>query len=240
MQPLNSMQTHSTAPLWTYEDLGILLGAALPCLLLSALAAKLTGLALTQKGVITALSQTVLYAALLLALYLLLSRRYRLRFWQAMDWRVPWRHMAFTALLGPLLAVSMGLLALLLGARPEPTAMDELLQDRWSILAIALAATTIGPIFEELIFRGFAQPLFVNSLGLIGGLIVTALPFSLLHGPQYNWSWQRLLILTLASIVFGLVRHLTGSTAASSLTHASYNLTFVAGMISQGDPFNRL
>jgi membrane protease YdiL (CAAX protease family) len=75
--------------------------------------------------------------------------------------------------------------------------------------------------------------LFVRSLGLAGGLIATALPFSLLHGPQYNWNWQRLVILTLASIAFGYVRHKTGSTAASSLTHAAYNLTFMAGLISK-------
>jgi membrane protease YdiL (CAAX protease family) len=75
---------------------------------------------------------------------------------------------------------------------------------------------------------------------LPAGLLVTALPFSLLHGPQYNWSWQRLLVLTLASIAFGLIRHRTGSTAASSLTHAAYNLTFLAGMLMQGDLLKKI
>lgn len=229
------MLPRQESPLWTYEDLGILLGAALPCLVVSALAAKLLGLFVPQKGVVAALSQVVLYGGVLGCLYLMLSSRYGLSLLDAMDWRVPWRRMAFTAMLGPLLALMMGFLALLLGAKKEAMAIDALLKDRWSILAIGLAASTIGPVFEELIFRGFAQPLFVRSLGLAGGLLATALPFSLLHGPQYNWGWQRLLLLTLASIAFGLVRHKTGSTAASSLTHAAYNLTFLAGMIFQGD-----
>ncbi len=229
------MTASPESPLWTYEDLGILLGAALPCLVVSALSAKLLGFVIAQKGVVAALSQLLLYGGLLGCLYLVLSLRHGLSFWQALSWRVPWAGMLLTGLLGPALAVTLGLLALLLRARKETVAMDALLQDPWSILAIGIAASTAGPIFEELVFRGFAQPLFVRSLGLAGGLLATALPFSLLHGPQYNWNWQRLLLLTLASIVFGLVRQRTGSTAASSLTHAAYNLTFLAGMIFQGD-----
>ncbi len=234
------MQERAADPVWTYEDLGILLGAAVPCLLLSALAAKFFSLFLPQKGVVTALSQVVLYGGILGSLYLMLATRYGLEFWRAMDWKAPWRRMAMTAMLGPALAVSMGFLAVALGTRQESMAIDDLLKDRWSILAIGLAATTIGPVFEELIFRGFAQPLFVRSLGLLGGLLATALPFSLLHGPQYNWSWQRLVVLTLASMAFGLVRHRTGSTAASSLTHAAYNLTFMSGLILQGDLLKKL
>jgi membrane protease YdiL (CAAX protease family) len=225
------MQEHEGHPVWTYEDLGILLGAVLPCLVLSALAAKLIGLVVPQKGVVTALSQMLIYGGVTGSLYMILQKRYDLNFWEAMEWRVPWRRMALTALLGPALALAMAFLALALRTPQETMVLDSLMQDRLSIIAIGLAATTIGPVFEELIFRGFAQPLFVRSLGLAGGLLATALPFSLLHGPQYNWSWQRLLILTLASVAFGIVRHRTGSTAASSLMHAAYNLTFMAGLI---------
>jgi membrane protease YdiL (CAAX protease family) len=229
------MTASQESPLWTYEDLGLLLGAALPCLVVSALSAKLLGLFIPQKGVVAALSQVILYAGLLGCLRLILSWRRGLSFWPALHWRLPWQGMLLTGLLGPLLALTMGLLALLLGAKKETVAMDALLGDRWSVIAIGIAASTAGPVFEELVFRGFAQPLLVRSLGLAGGLLATALPFSLLHGPQYNWNWQRLLLLTLASAVFGLVRQRTGSTAASSLTHAAYNLTFLAGMIFQGD-----
>lgn len=225
------MYQDEARPAWTYEDLGILLGAVLPCLVLAALTAKGLSLFIPQKGVVTAISQVLIYVGVTGTLYLMLRAKYDLAFWRAMDWRVPWRAMGLTAMLGPVMAIGAALLSLLLKTPQEAQAIDGLLTDRLSVIAIGFAATTIGPVFEELIFRGFAQPLFVRSLGLVGGLIVTALPFSLLHGPQYNWSWQRLLILTLASIGFGLVRHYTGSTAASSLTHAAYNLTFMAGVI---------
>jgi uncharacterized protein len=226
-------------PAWTYEDLGILMGMLLPSLVVAALVGKAAGAFLPQKGVVTVLMQVCIYAGVMGSLFMLLRVRYGLDFWKAMAWNVPWRGMARTAMLGPTLAFSLALLAVYLDTPTEKMAIDDLLKDRRSMWAIGLAATTIGPLFEELLFRGFAQPLLVRSLGVIGGLVVTSLPFSLLHGPQYNWGWQRLLVLTLASIVFGLVRWWTGSTAASTLTHAAYNLTFMAGMIFQGDKLNR-
>jgi len=225
------MQQDERRPVWSYEDLGILLGAVLPCLVLAAVGTKLLSFVVPQKGVLTAFSQVLIYGGVSASLYMILKARYGIEFWSAMDWRVPWRRMALTVFLGPALALAMGFLSLALRTPNEPTALDELLKDRWSIIAIGIAATTIGPVFEELIFRGFAQPLFIRSLGLVGGLVVTAIPFALLHGPQNNWNWQRLLILMLAGLVFGLVRHMTGSTAASSLTHAAYNLTFMAALI---------
>lgn len=225
-------------PVWNYEDLAILAGMVLPSLILAALAAKLLAAFLPQKGVVTAIVQILIYMGVTGSLYMLLKVRYGVDFWQAMAWRIPWRGMPWTALLGPALAFTMALLAVALNTPREGMAIDALLKDRASILAIGLAATTIGPLFEEIVFRGFAQPLFVRSLGLAGGLLATALPFSLLHGPQYNWNWQRLLILTLASIAFGIVRYRTASTAASTLTHGAYNLTFMAGIIFQGERLN--
>ncbi|MBM3759125.1 MAG: CPBP family intramembrane metalloprotease [Acidobacteria bacterium] len=225
------MERRDGEPVWSYEDLGILLGAVLPCLVFAAISAKGLSYLVPQKGVVAALSQMLIYIGVAGSLYFMLQARYGLEFWAAMDWRVPWRRMMLTGLIGPALAIGMSILAFFLGIRREPFPIDSLMTDRASVLAIGFAATTIGPVFEELIFRGFVQPLFVHSLGLVGGLLATAMPFALLHGPQYNWNWQLLVILTIASVVFGIVRHVTGSTAASSLTHAAYNLTFMLGMI---------
>jgi membrane protease YdiL (CAAX protease family) len=108
-----------------------------------------------------------------------------------------------------------------------------LLRDRWSILLVGTFAVTLGPLAEELIFRGFLQPLAVRSFGQWAGITLASAPFALLHGPQYAWNWQHMLLLFLASFVFGYTRHRTGSTAASTVVHATYNLTFFVGYLAQ-------
>jgi membrane protease YdiL (CAAX protease family) len=61
--------------------------------------------------------------------------------------------------------------------------------------------------------------------------LVTAAAFSFLHGSQYEWHWQYLLVLFLAGSAFGLARHRTGSTAASFMLHMGYNLTQLTAAI---------
>ena len=64
--------------------------------------------------------------------------------------------------------------------------------------------------------------------------VVTAVPFALLHGPAYQWSWQHLLLVFLAGCVFGVVRSVLDSTLAAAATHSAYNLTLLAGYIANG------
>jgi membrane protease YdiL (CAAX protease family) len=102
------------------------------------------------------------------------------------------------------------------------------------LILTGLFGVSIGPLCEELAFRGFLMPLLIRSLGAWAGVLITALPFALLHGPQYSWSWQHIVLLALAGTAFGLVRHLSGSTAAAVMTHATYNLTFFSALVMQG------
>jgi hypothetical protein len=86
---------------------------------------------------------------------------------------------------------------------------------------------------EELGFRGFLLPLMMRTFGTVGAVVLCSGLFVGLHGPQYAWSWQHLVLLMIASVVFCLVRIWTGSTAASTLVHATYNLTFFTGYLFQ-------
>ena len=72
-----------------------------------------------------------------------------------------------------------------------------------SAAVTGLFAVILGPAVEELIFRGFLLPLFVRSFGVAAGIVLAAAPFVLMHGPQYDWSWQYLTLLLAASTVFG-------------------------------------
>jgi membrane protease YdiL (CAAX protease family) len=70
------------------------------------------------------------------------------------------------------------------------------------------------------------MPLLVRSFGALTGVLAAAAPFALLHGFEYAWNWQRLVIIFLAGAAFGWMRHRSGSTAAATVMHCAYNLVF--------------
>jgi membrane protease YdiL (CAAX protease family) len=85
-------------------------------------------------------------------------------------------------------------------------------------------------VAEELIFRGFLQPLLVRSLGAVPGILAAAVPFGLLHFSEYGNSWRHAVLISGAGAAFGWMRHATGSTKASTLMHAAYNALFFASL----------
>jgi membrane protease YdiL (CAAX protease family) len=80
---------------------------------------------------------------------------------------------------------------------------------------------TLGPIIEELLFRGFMQPVLVDSLGVFPGILATSVLFSGMHLMQNDFIWQSGVLITLVGFVLGVVRHVSGSTRASAITHIS-------------------
>jgi membrane protease YdiL (CAAX protease family) len=130
--------------------------------------------------------------------------------------------------------LSFGVLALaaLLRVPQKETPMEQLLSDWLSLVVAAVLGVTLGPWFEELMFRGLLQPVAVRALGVIPGIVIAALPFALLHGPQYGWSWKHILLITVAGAAFGWKRHTSGSTGAAAVMHSAYNMVLFAGYIA--------
>lgn len=223
-------------PFWSWIDAALLFALAVPCLFLSALLSK--GLfALASAPPSVAMKAITLqfgaYALWFGVLVLLLKTRYDEPFWASLGWKVPWPRMGLTIFAGPLLVLTVAVLGQVLNTPQIDNSIEKMLHGRMSILLVGFFATTLGPLAEELIFRGFLQPLMMRTFGVAAGIVLSSLPFALLHGPQYSWSWQHIVLLVLASTVFGFTRHRTGSTAASTLVHATYNLTFFAGYLLQ-------
>ena len=96
-----------------------------------------------------------------------------------------------------------------------------------------LFVVVLGPVFEELVFRGFLLPLLVQTFGPAGGILLTALPFALLHGAQNQWAWQQITVIGIAGAAFGYAKYRTGSTAASTLLHSGFNLVGAIAYIFQ-------
>ena len=224
-------------PIWSYEDLALFVGAVLPCLLFAVLllrATRAVAPALFADQTARALAfQALLYAFLMGALYLLISWRYKRPFFFSLGWKFPERYRLLSVFAGPPLAIGVASLGMILRTPTIPSQIENLITGRWSLVMVMLFGTIFGPAFEELLFRGFLFPLLARSLGPWPGIILTAIPFALLHGPEYGWIWQQVLLIGIAGAVFGVARHKTGSTAAAAIVHASYNLTFFAGFVIQ-------
>jgi membrane protease YdiL (CAAX protease family) len=216
-------------PYWSYEDLALFLGAVLPCLGVAALAVRLVRL--PTEGVKAVTLQFLFEALLLAALYLLIARRYGRPFWSSLGWTFEYRGAWLCLIAGPVLTIALGFLGVALHA-PNTSAIRSLMTDRLSQSFVILFGTLAGPVFEELVFRGFLLPLFARSMGSWPAVLLTAAMFALLH-IEYRGSWQAILIVGLAGIVFGFVRIKTGSTAASAVVHVGYNATLFAIYLAQ-------
>ena len=51
---------------------------------------------------------------------------------------------------------------------------------------IGIIGTTLAPLCEEIVFRGFLQPLLVRSFGAASGVLLAALAFGLMHLQEWS------------------------------------------------------
>jgi len=231
-------QTPEPFPYWSYQDAAVLAGLALPALILGTLLVDgvFRAVSTAAPGQTPQLlaAQFVGYAILLAVLYALLKLRYGQPFWKSMGFTPTDKRVVVGCIMwGPLLAFGVSLLGLLLRTPEMDMPIKKFLQGREAVLLVAIFGTTLGPLCEELFFRGFLMPLVMRSLGTVAGIVIAALPFAVLHGPQYGWSWRHVLLVTVAGAAFGWVRHRTGSTTAATVMHAAYNLTFFISFLFQ-------
>ncbi len=141
------------------------------------------------------------------------------------------------AMLGVLLAISTVVLGYLLMTPDTETHFEKMLADPASRVVVGLFSVTVGPMVEELLFRGLLQPVLVNVSGVFPGILLTAVLFGALHLPQYDYIWQLGVALVIVGFVLGTVRHVTGSTKASTIVHIAFNsLPFLALMASGNPP----
>jgi hypothetical protein len=225
-------------PFWDYKDAVLFLGAFVPSLLAAGLLVRLFFSRLVPPGQgqtpMLLATQFLAYAIWFAALYLILRTKYDRPFWKSLAWVDPWWRFPLHVTSGIVLAVAVAIGSLVLEAPDIDMPIKRLLVSRTSVLLVGLAAATAGPACEELAFRGFLFPLLARSLGPALGIFVTALPFALLHGPQYAWSWRHLMFIAIAGAAFGWKRYKSGSTAAAAIMHASYNITFFAAYVLNG------
>jgi len=232
--PVGSARTSSSGenPVWKAWDVLAIVGLAVGTAFFSQLAILFgahylfyPGLRLkelAQQPLLLIISQFVIDGAIVAYLILWVEGMYRTPFWPAIRWNWPksiWLMLALGA------ATFVGL-AMVLGSllpMPKETPFEKLFEHRRDAFLLAIIATTLGPLMEELFFRGFFYPVVARRWGAGWGVFLAALPFALVHMQQYGYSWGILLIIFGVGVVCGAVRAGTGSVAAAFLVHAGYN-----------------
>jgi membrane protease YdiL (CAAX protease family) len=240
-QPLPSPPPPERDPFWSYGDLLIFAGLTIPCMLLGFGVVKAAFWILHLHPAVKTwellAAQFAFYALLLGVLVALFRMQYDRPFWRSLGWVTP--RLPFLSILtgGVGLALAIMLLGALIRTPHTENPLTALLKDPTSLVLVAIFGSVVAPVCEELVFRGFVQPLLVRSLGAVAGIVATALPFGLLHFQEYGKSWRHVLLISLSGVAFGWMRQTTGSTKAAAGMHSSYNaFQFVLLMMAKGLP----
>jgi membrane protease YdiL (CAAX protease family) len=224
-------------PFWGWGDVLVFAGMAIPSILLGFGIVRFAFWILrvhpkVQTGQLL-LAQFAGYALLFGALYGILRLKYDRPFWESLAWTHSRIGVGRIVLAGAGAVIAVTALGFAIQPPNTSNPMLEMLKDRTSIVLIAVFGVTLGPLCEELAFRGFLQPLLVRSLGAVPGILAAALPFGLLHFQEYGNSWKHVLLISLAGAAFGWMRHVTGSTRAATMMHAAYNAIEFAAFLAQ-------
>lgn len=219
---------------WNFADVLLTIGLAIPFFIVGFgfAYAALKAVGVSTKGLALLVAQFIGYGFTLIPLWLLFSKRFGESPVRLLRLDVPSGQAPRALGLGLLTTFAVMTAAVLLRTPRIETPMEELLSDPLTLAGAAVLGVTLGPWFEELIFRGLLQPVMVRHMGVFGGIVLSSLPFALLHGPQYAWSWRHVILITLAGSAFGLLRHTTNSTGAAALMHSAYNGVLFLGFIA--------
>lgn len=158
----------------------------------------------------------------------------------AVRWNWP-RAWAFYLLLGVAFCIALQLLANAL-PMPHKIEMDIFFQTPLRAWILSICGMSLVPVFEEMFFRGFLYPVLARRLGLILAVILTAVPFVMIHVPQledpkmsFAKSWGAILVISIIGFALTIVRAVKKSVAAGVLMHMAYNgFTSVLAMVSTG------
>jgi len=193
---------------------------------------------LSQKPALVLLSQLLLYAVMAIYMVLLVEVKYHARFWPAIRWN--WPGIAGVSFVGAgVLMLGFDILGRFL-PMPKSTPFDQFFDRPLDAYLTAAFAVTLGPLMEELFFRGFLYPVVARRWGAVWGVFFTALPFGLMHFFQYGNSWAAVLIVFLVGVVLTSLRAMTKSVAASFLAHVGYNGTLMVLAALSTDGFRHM
>ncbi|HEX4169850.1 MAG TPA: CPBP family intramembrane glutamic endopeptidase [Bryobacteraceae bacterium] len=221
-------------PFWNYTDLALVFGLlfAFSALLLVAvglLALRYPSIR-TDPSAIAMPVQLAFYLGVYLSFWIAFRLRYHQPVFRSLGWRSPRINLWLVGAGGFVLAFVLSALGSLLRTPKIDLPFNQFTNTPWSLALFTIVAVVLAPIFEEMFFRGFIQPLLSRTFGTIAGILITACLFGALHGFEYSWVWQYALFITLAGVVFGWLRERTNSIIPSTLMHGCFNAVSVVAL----------
>ena len=187
-----------------------------------------------ERPILLIASQLLVYIPVAMLMIMLIEGKYRVPFWRTISWNWPtaiWRFVGLGAALLLVLNTLEGLLPM-----PKDTPFEHLFDRPLDAYLLAFIAVTFAPLMEELFFRGFMYPVLARRVGVAWAILLSSLPFALLHLPQYAYAWSAGFVILVVGMVCGVVRALTKSVGASFLVHVGYNGTqmLIALLLTRG------
>lgn len=182
--------------------------------------------------------QFIWFAVVALFLIDYTKSKFHQTLWQAIRWNWPRHRWPLMVGIGFLTLIALQGLERLLPL-PKNSPFDQFFDRPLDAYAFAFLAIAFAPFMEELFFRGFLYPVLARRLGVSAGVVLTALPFALIHGPEYK-AWGPVLIIFLIGVVLTLVRAKMKSVAASFIVHSIYNGVPVVTVLIASHGFRHL
>lgn len=209
--------------------------------------------------VLSILTQGVAYGLLILLSIPVFEAIWFQSFGEALHWRFRtagkyfWR----LAAIGLAAGLTIGSLGNFLPMPKNPPILHDMMASTSGAWMLFLFGITAAPMVEELAFRGFLLPSLLNIfrwmerigvsnqavtryIGIPVSILLTTIPFALLHAQQVSDAWAPLLLIATVSVILCIVRLVTDSVAAGAVVHSAYNFVLFAGLIVQTNGFQHL
>ena len=135
---------------------------------------------------------------------------------------------AFLAGLSSLVALAGYWIVLveLVGVGGNPTIPNYSQYPRLTVVLGLLMGSLVSPITEEAAFRGYGQVILERVFPAGIAITMSAILFSLWHGPTQGFFWSKLLFYFVVGVDFGTIAYLTRSSLPAIPVHILGDLTF--------------
>jgi len=223
-------------PFWGYTDLLLMIGlVSVSVLFIMTATSAWVYFHPSLKNDLTPLALPVQFVAYFFV-YLCFCAVFKLKYdrgvFESLGWRKTGSSLLAAGMGGVLLAFAISTVAVLIHTPKVDTAFEELVKTPLSMALLALTAIVVAPLFEEMVFRGFLQPLLSRTLGVALGVLVTALLFGGLHSSEYKGAWQYVAAITLVGIALGVLRAKTNSIIPGTIMHGCFNAVSIMGLLA--------